>query len=171
MKGIAFTSFNSIIGEIFLARDENGICMIKSSCDERVFVERLHGLYRLPVKRDDEPFREVIGRLKDYLSGKVVDFNGISLNPNGTEFERIVWKGLCTIPYGETRSYKWLAAHIGKPFAYRAVGNACAKNPLPIIIPCHRVIREDGGLGGYSGGLLMKKRLLKIEGVETMGLR
>ncbi len=171
MKGIIFTSFSSIIGEIFLARDEKGICLVKNSCDEGVFVERLHRLHRQPVERHEEPFREVIELVKDYLSGKVVDFNGVSLNLNGTEFERIVWKGLCTIPYGETRSYKWLAAHIGKPYAYRAVGNACAKNPLPIIIPCHRVIREDGGLGGYSGGLLMKKRLLKIEGVETIGLQ
>jgi methylated-DNA-[protein]-cysteine S-methyltransferase len=81
----------------------------------------------------------------------------------GTEFEKKVWETLKKIPYGETRTYKWLAEEIGKPQAFRAVGNALGKNPIPIIFPCHRVIETDGSLGGYSGGVDIKRRLIEIE--------
>jgi methylated-DNA-[protein]-cysteine S-methyltransferase len=81
----------------------------------------------------------------------------------GTEFEKKVWETLREIPYGETRTYKWLAEKIGKPHAFRAVGNALGKNPIPIIFPCHRVIETDGSLGGYSSGVELKRRLLEIE--------
>jgi methylated-DNA-[protein]-cysteine S-methyltransferase len=81
----------------------------------------------------------------------------------GTDFEKKVWETLRKIPYGETRTYKWLAEEIGKPQAFRAVGNALGKNPIPIIFPCHRVIESDGSLGGYSGGVDIKRRLIEIE--------
>jgi methylated-DNA-[protein]-cysteine S-methyltransferase len=81
----------------------------------------------------------------------------------GTEFEKKVWNTLRKIPYGETRTYKWLAEEIGNPHAFRAVGNALGKNPIPIIFPCHRVIETDGSLGGYSPGTDIKRRLLEIE--------
>ena len=85
---------------------------------------------------------------------------------NGTEFQNLVWKEISRIPYGQTMSYKEIAARIGHPNSSRAVANACGKNPYPIIIPCHRVIRSDGKLGGYSGsgGVKMKEKLLKKEG-------
>ena len=85
----------------------------------------------------------------------------------GTDFQRRVWKEISKIPFGETRTYKDLAIAIGKPNSSRAVANACGKNPYPVIIPCHRVIRSDGSLGGYSGkgGVKTKKLLLKREGV------
>jgi len=81
----------------------------------------------------------------------------------GTEFEKKVWEALREIPYGETRTYKWLAEKIGNPHAFRAVGRALGKNPIPIIFPCHRVIETDGSIGGYSSGIEMKRRLLEIE--------
>ena len=81
----------------------------------------------------------------------------------GTAFQKSVWKAIATIPRGETRSYAWLAKKIGRPRAVRAVANACGANPLPVIIPCHRVIASDGSLGGFSGGLDLKKRLLALE--------
>lgn len=81
----------------------------------------------------------------------------------GTEFEKKVWEALKEIPYGETRTYKWLAEEIGKPHAFRAVGNALGKNPIPIIFPCHRVIETDGSIGGYSPGTDIKRRLLELE--------
>ena len=83
----------------------------------------------------------------------------------GTNFQRTVWKEISKIPFGETRTYKDLAIAIGKPNSSRAVANACGKNPYPVIIPCHRVIRSDGKLGGYSGvgGVKKKKELLKLE--------
>tara|TARA_Y100000768_G_scaffold192424_1_gene144275 strand:- start:179 stop:454 length:276 start_codon:yes stop_codon:yes gene_type:complete len=86
----------------------------------------------------------------------------------GTNFQRTVWKEISKIPFGETRTYKDLAIAIGKPNSSRAVANACAKNPYPVIIPCHRVIRSDGKLGGYSGvgGVKKKKELLKLENVK-----
>ncbi len=89
-------------------------------------------------------------------------------NIQGTDFQKIVWSEITKIPKGKTITYKELAAKIGKPKAQRAVANACAKNPLLEIIPCHRVVREDGKMGGYKGkkGIERKKRLLKSEGVE-----
>tara|TARA_B100000945_G_scaffold286091_1_gene256803 strand:- start:363 stop:638 length:276 start_codon:yes stop_codon:yes gene_type:complete len=86
----------------------------------------------------------------------------------GTEFQIEVWKELSKIPKGEVRTYKQIAKSIGKPKSSRAVANACAKNPYPIVIPCHRVIRSDGTIGGYSGqgGVKLKKELLKKEGVR-----
>jgi len=82
---------------------------------------------------------------------------------SGTEFEMKVWRALNGIPYGETKTYKWIAEKIGKPAAVRAVGQALSKNPVPIVIPCHRVIESDGSLGGYSSGVNIKKRLLEME--------
>ena len=86
----------------------------------------------------------------------------------GTNFQRTVWKEISKIPFGETRTYKDLAIAIGKPNSSRAVANACGKNPYPVIIPCHRVIKSDGKLGGYSGvgGVKKKKELLKLENVK-----
>ena len=86
----------------------------------------------------------------------------------GTNFQKTVWKEISKIPFGETRTYKDLAIAIGKPNSSRAVANACGKNPYPVIIPCHRVIRSDGKLGGYSGvgGVKKKKELLKLENVK-----
>ena len=82
---------------------------------------------------------------------------------SGTEFELKVWHALNDIPYGETKTYKWIAEKIGSPSAVRAVGQALSKNPIPIVIPCHRVIESDGSIGGYSSGANIKKRLLEME--------
>lgn len=103
-------------------------------------------------------------KLKAYLAGKPVRFR-IKLS-TGTSFQRKVWRAMLSIPRGQTRSYAWLAKKIGQPKAVRAVANACGANPVPIIVPCHRVIASDGSLGGFGGGLPMKKRLLKLEGVS-----
>lgn len=100
--------------------------------------------------------------LRDYFDGKgLVDLPLQLLT--GTPFQRQVWKKMRSIPYGETRSYTWLAQKIGKPKSVRAVANACGANPIPILIPCHRVIASNGTLGGFSSGLHWKKRLLSIE--------
>lgn len=87
----------------------------------------------------------------------------------GTAFEKTVWEALREIPYGETRTYKWLAEKIGRPNAARAVGRALSRNPIPIIIPCHRIIESDGSLGGYSGGIDIKRRLLDLEYYLKLG--
>jgi len=101
-------------------------------------------------------------QLEEYFSGKRKKFD-LPLDPHGTKFQSSVWKALLEIPYGETRSYKQIAQMIDNPKACRAVGLANNKNPIWIIIPCHRVIGSDGSLTGYGGGLEMKQKLLEIE--------
>ena len=101
-------------------------------------------------------------QLAEYFAGTRREF-ALPLAPAGTEFQRKVWDALCTIPYGETRSYGGIAAQIGNPKACRAVGMANNRNPLPILIPCHRCIGADGSLVGYAGGLARKAALLRLE--------
>src|SRR5713226_7335797 len=99
-----------------------------------------------------------------YLEGKVRSFD-LPLDLDGHPSFRVkVWEVLRTIPYGRARSYGWVARKVGKPRAARAVGAACGANPVPLLVPCHRVVAGDGSLGGFSGGLSNKKRLLKLEG-------
>ena len=103
-------------------------------------------------------------RLRRYTRGEPVAFPDALDIAAATPFQRAVWQATREIPYGQTRSYGWLAAKAGKPRAARAAGQATAANPWPIIVPCHRVISSDGRLGGYGGGLDMKERLLRLEG-------
>ena len=102
--------------------------------------------------------------LEKYLKGKLLRFKTPIDMSSGTEFEQAVWKRLRNVPYGRVVTYKELAAAVGKPNAARAVGNAMGKNPLPIVVPCHRVLAA-GGIGGYSSGIEIKKSLLRLEGV------
>lgn len=109
-----------------------------------------------------EPFREVLRQLEEFFAGTRRSFD-LSLAPEGTPFQRRVWDELTHIPFGHTISYAELANRIGNPRAVRAVGGANGRNPLPIIIPCHRVIGADGKLTGFGGGLPIKERLLTFE--------
>lgn len=109
--------------------------------------------------------KECIRQLDEYFSGNRKDFT-LPLAPEGTIFQRSVWKALQTIPYGQTISYKELAERVENPKACRAVGTANGRNPIAIIIPCHRVIAANGTLGGYAGGLDIKTILLKLEGID-----
>jgi methylated-DNA-[protein]-cysteine S-methyltransferase len=104
-------------------------------------------------------------QLEQYFAGKRTSFD-VTLDLVGTEFQVQAWRALCRIPFGKTISYGQQAANIKKPKAFRAVGSANGKNPIPIIVPCHRVVASDGSLGGYSLGLKMKKQLLALEGVS-----
>jgi methylated-DNA-[protein]-cysteine S-methyltransferase len=107
-------------------------------------------------------------RLRRYARGEPVAFPDALDLPTATPFQRAVWQATREIPHGQTRSYGWLATKAGKPRAARAVGQALAANPWPIIVPCHRVISSDGRLGGYGGGLDMKERLLRLEGAALL---
>jgi len=144
------------IGELLLA-----------GTDEALLQVHFHGGRdsiepRLEWERNDKPFREAVRQLTAYFAGKLEVFD-LPLRPEGTEFQRTVWRALREIPYGETWSYGELARHIGRPRAMRAVGAANGRNPIPIIIPCHRVIGADGSLTGFGGGLPIKKKLLELE--------
>lgn len=106
--------------------------------------------------------RQAFEQLELYLNGRLKDFS-LPLMPEGTPFMKSVWQKLCQIPYGQTASYKDIAIAVGNPKAVRAVGQANNKNPIPIFIPCHRIIGSKGDLVGYGGGLEMKKKLLGLE--------
>ncbi|HEX2669153.1 MAG TPA: methylated-DNA--[protein]-cysteine S-methyltransferase [Gammaproteobacteria bacterium] len=141
--------------------------------------DALHGVYfqdgkRGPHKPDqawepaEKPFREVKRQLKAYFDGKLRDFD-LPLAPAGTEFQLKVWQALRTIPYGKTWSYGELARKVRRPNASRAVGAANGQNPIPVIVPCHRVIGADGSLTGFGGGLPIKQKLLALEGALPGG--
>jgi O-6-methylguanine DNA methyltransferase len=108
------------------------------------------------------PFQEAIKQLDAYFAGDLVEFD-LKLTPHGTPFQKSVWAALQSIPYGRTISYGDLANQLNNPEGMRAVGAANGQNPIPIIIPCHRVIASDGSLGGYTGGLEIKHQLLELE--------
>lgn len=117
-------------------------------------------------RRDTAVFAPVIGQLKEYFAGERREFE-LPLAPAGTPFQLLVWQALRAIPYGETRSYTQLAQQIGQGGA-RAVGLANGANPLPIVVPCHRVIGSDGSLTGFGGGLSTKRSLLALEGAACV---
>ncbi len=116
--------------------------------------------------RDPAPFAAPVSQLMEYFAGGRRTFD-LPLAPRGTEFQQTVWAALRRIPYGETLSYGELARRIGRPHASRAVGLANGANPLPIVVPCHRVIGADGSLTGFGGGLDIKRRLLALERAQA----
>jgi len=128
----------------------------------RLIAVTFHEAGAWPDPEQDPLLREAAGQLEAYFAGRLRDFD-LPLDLRGTTFQCAVWSALRTIPYGETWSYRDLAAHIGRPSAVRAVGAANGRNPIPIIVPCHRVIGSDGSLTGFGGGLPLKARLLALE--------
>jgi len=113
-------------------------------------------------ERDADAFEGVVAQLDAYFAGERTDFD-VELRPEGTDFERQVWGALAEIPFGEIRTYGEVAAAVGRPRAARAVGAANARNPIAVIVPCHRVVAAGGGLGGYGGGVSRKRWLLDLE--------
>lgn len=144
--------YDTEIGKIKI--EENGVAITK--------IEFMGQDIQEELGNETELLKETIKQLEEYFRGVRKDFD-LPLEPNGTEFQRRVWKSLIEIPYGETRSYSEIAKAIGNEKACRAVGMANNKNPIPIIIPCHRVIGVNGKLVGYAGGLDVKEKLLKLE--------
>lgn len=127
-----------------------------------------HGDPTSGLERDDDAFAEAVTQLREYFAGERHEFD-LPLAPRGTPFQLRVWEALRTIGYGETRSYGQIAAQVGAPGASRAVGLANGRNPIAVIVPCHRVIGADGSLTGYGGGMDRKRTLLELEaGVVPM---
>jgi O-6-methylguanine DNA methyltransferase len=162
-----YTTFQSPFGRVFAAKTVKGVCFITfSGIDEAQFLSHLKKRFRKEIIKDDLAFGKIKKLLLDYFNGKRRECS-LPLDLRvGTQFQRKVWKKLMDIPYGELRSYKWVASEIGDANASRAVGNAVGANPVPPIIPCHRVVCSDGSLGGYSSGIHLKKRLLTLEGIQ-----
>lgn len=151
MENIFF--YDSQIGKIAIIDNGHEITHIEIAEDE--YPEDIHIC-------ETELTKKTSTQLAEYFEGKRKNFD-LPLNPKGTEFQKKVWKALCDIPYGETRSYKEVAIAIGNPKGPRAVGMANNKNPIMIVIPCHRVVGSNGSLVGYAGGLHIKEKLLLIE--------
>jgi len=165
---LRFTSFKTDSGWMGMLVSPAGIVKLTlPQATEKAALAELE-LGQDAMRVSFERFDEVVSRIRDYFRGKPVDFGDKLDLSSGTEFQQKVWSSCRGIPYGQTRSYGWIAGQIGKPGASRAVGNALGKNPIPIIIPCHRVLAADGGIGGFSGGLDVKRRLLKLEGIDTI---
>lgn len=156
---ITFTYLDTPIGRLLVARRPAGLYAIRFERDGTPaapepgwrYVDALEG--------------EAVAQLAAYFAGALRRFD-LPLAPEGTPFQQAVWAALCEIPYGRTITYAELARRIGRPRAVRAVGAANGRNPLPIVVPCHRVIGSDGTLTGYAGGLAVKEALLLHEGVR-----
>jgi methylated-DNA-[protein]-cysteine S-methyltransferase len=156
METVCYTHLESPVGKLLLASGEQGLQLIS-------FPDGRHAKQPEPGWREErKPLEPVIAELRAYFAGELHDFD-LVLDPQGTPFQLSVWKRLTEIPYGETISYGELARRIGNPNASRAVGLANGTNPIPIVIPCHRVIGSNGKLTGYGGGLETKERLLALE--------
>ena len=151
---------DSPVGGLLLARDDAGLRLIhfqNGKADLKV------GLYvQADWRREDNAFDDVVVQLTEYFEGRRREFD-VPLSPEGTPFQQRVWRALLDIPYGETISYGALASRIGQRSASRAVGLANGSNPIPIVIPCHRVIGSNRKLTGYGGGLPIKQQLLALE--------
>jgi len=151
-----YTEIDSPIGPLLLAADDTGLRRIEFMSSKRAHPPEPDWT------EDARPLKEITRQLRAYFAGKLEDFD-LPLAPEGTDFQQKVWRRLCDIPYGETISYGQLAQRIGNPNASRAVGLANGSNPIPIVIPCHRVIGSNGKLIGYGGGLPIKEKLLALE--------
>jgi methylated-DNA-[protein]-cysteine S-methyltransferase len=153
---VYFTSFESPVGSLLLAGDRKSLRQVSFANSKRSAPPQAGWT------QNRAAFAEVIGQLQAYFRGELKEFD-LPLAMEGTEFQLRVWNTLRTIPYGETITYAQLAVRIGNPKAVRAVGLANGSNPIPIIVPCHRVIGNDGSLTGFGGGLPIKKMLLELE--------
>lgn len=159
-----YTVFPSPFRLLGVAATAKGICRVQTNLpSEAAFVRLLQQTYQqIPTKKPGE-FKSLKKEFDLYFQGKLNKFTcGLDLKPD-TPFQRKVWRALLTIPYGQTRSYRWVAQTIRNPKAVRAVGNANGNNPVSIIVPCHRVIQSNGHLGGYTGGIHIKRKLLDLE--------
>ncbi|MBP1755953.1 MAG: hypothetical protein H6Q59_2351 [Firmicutes bacterium] len=164
MKGYYY---QTRLGKLFIAEDGLGItevALLPEAADAQDSIVENSDLRKTKdfVLEETYLIREAADQMIEYLDGKRKNFS-VKLNPKGTEFQQKVWKALCDIPYGETRSYKQIAEAVGNKNASRAIGMANHNNPVMCIIPCHRVIGANGSLVGYAGGLDTKASLLKLE--------
>ena len=152
-------TYNTSLGDVTIASDGKAITLLKLGSYFKMFDSDLHeeAIYKTSYLTD-----LAVAQLEEYLTGERKNFD-LPIIAKGTDFQMLVWNALRTIPYGETRSYKQVAEMINRPKACRAVGLANNKNPIWIIIPCHRVIGSNGSLTGYGGGLDIKQKLLILE--------
>lgn len=160
---VFISKIESKLGTLYMASSDKGLCKIGLSNRKEEFTSFLLKHFDA-IEDSSEKNSTVAKQLKEYLDGNLKKFS-IDLHLIGTSFQKKVWQELMEVPYGEVCSYKDLAIRAGSPKGFRAVGMANNKNPIPIIIPCHRVIGSNGKLVGYGGGMDIKERLLELEGI------
>lgn len=161
---IVYAVVDSPLGRLLVAATHAGVCFVSLGEDDEALVAALEREFPQAesLERDDARVGPALDALVAYLSGETPHVD-LPLDIQATAFQRRVWQELIAIPYGETRSYSEIARRLGVPAGQRAVGRACATNPVPILIPCHRALREDGALGGYRWGVKRKRALLEHE--------
>jgi len=160
---IAYTVVPCLLGYLLVATTEKGICAVKLGDEaddlERILIQEFN---QADIVRDDHIHKDWVQAILSFISGGEPHLD-LLLDVRATAFQKQVWQALQKIPYGETRTYADIAHSIGKPHAIRAVGNACGANPIALLVPCHRVVRSDGSLGGYHWGMERKQTLLAQE--------
>jgi len=166
---LRYTVSNIGAGWVGVLTSGCGLLRVTLPQDSAREVERLLGGRVRQAARADGVFTDLVKRLRDYFAGRRVAFNDELDLAAATGFQLEVWQLTRLIPYGETRSYGWMAEQLGKAGAGRAVGQALDRNPLPIIVPCHRVVAKDGKPGGYNGGVAKKGYLLRMESTANKG--
>jgi methylated-DNA-[protein]-cysteine S-methyltransferase len=158
---LCYSQIDSPIGPLLLAMSDRGLAILAFGHD---LPPKLGG-EKIDWQQSDEVCTNVRQELDEYFAGRRREFT-VQLDLRGTDFQKDCWQELLRIPYGETRSYAEIAKAVGRPTAYRAVGQSNHHNPVAIIVPCHRVLAGGRALGGYGGGLPLKARLLQLEGAE-----
>ncbi|MDT8066931.1 MAG: methylated-DNA--[protein]-cysteine S-methyltransferase [Terriglobia bacterium] len=160
MLALYYSRMESPIGPLVIGVSQEGLALIE--WDRGEFPESR--LARMAEWQESEERTMAAKRqLREYFAGKRQVFD-VKVDLHGTEFQKKCWRALLNIPYGQTRTYAQIAKSVGKPRGFRAVGMANHDNPVPIVVPCHRVLASDGTLGGYGGGLEVKRKLLELEG-------
>jgi AraC family transcriptional regulator of adaptative response/methylated-DNA-[protein]-cysteine methyltransferase len=163
---ITYTIVASPMGRLLVALTERGVCAVTMGDSDATLESDLREEFpQAQIKRDDTVLREPVQKILSHLETNEPRLD-LPLDIRATAFQRQVWEKLRAIPYGQTMSYGEVAKALGKPGAVRAVGRACATNPVALVIPCHRVVREDQSLGGYRWGLERKKKLLHKEAAD-----
>ncbi len=164
---VGYTLAASSVGSLLVAATEQGLCSVKIGPDPAVLFESLRIEFRrADLRRADDELAEVGATVRALADGDPVELD-LPLAVRGSPFQARVWEALGRIPAGTTRSYTQVASSIGMPTAVRAVANACGANPVALMVPCHRVIRTDGSLGGYRWGIEVKAELLRREAGRT----
>ncbi len=168
---ISYATAKTSLGYLLVAATNKGLCSVTlGDIGEDLEVNLKNEYTAAEIQRDDNALKEIVQQIVAHLEGKQPHLS-LPLDIRATAFQRQVWQALQQIPYGSTLSYGEVAEAIGRPTAVRAVAHACATNPVALVIPCHRVIREDKSLGGYRWGLERKEKLLKKEGFTVPSLR
>jgi methylated-DNA-[protein]-cysteine S-methyltransferase len=161
-QSLKYTIVNTFLGQILIVGSKEGLQKISIHTSRQSALKSLARQFPESTESSGD-FGDLPQRLTQYARGERIIFKDKLDFGNATLFQRAVWEATRAIPHGETRSYEWLAQRIGKPKAARAVGQALKSNPLPLIVPCHRVIGKDGSLTGFSAGIELKKCLLDLE--------